>query len=157
MSYFKEKVLGIGLLISIVGVVVHFSYYFNYLPETTDLTGWANTAIYFNNIFSPIFLLISVILIYLTWKTSKIELADTKILLNKQIQEQKFKNEFDIFAGRIRNLAVTLSEQPDGFFKVCIIMNLLTHIGPKKYDALFEKSVPLIFLPLSMHRNTRLN
>ena len=59
------------LIIVIFGVFIHFSNYFDYKPASTDLAGWMNTAIYFNNVFSPILLLLSILLLYLTWNTSK--------------------------------------------------------------------------------------
>ena len=71
MKYFKEINLFILLGLLIAGVFTHFSSFFNYEPSSTDLVGWMNTAIYFNNVFTPVFLLISVVLLYWTWKDTR--------------------------------------------------------------------------------------
>ena len=76
------------LIIVIFGVFIHFSNYFDYKPASTDLAGWMNTAIYFNNVFSPILLLLSILLLYLTWNTSKKELQDSKYIFKKQLELQ---------------------------------------------------------------------
>lgn len=45
---------------------------------------WVNVAVYFNNALSPILLLATVILLFFTWRTSKLELADTRRILGSQ-------------------------------------------------------------------------
>lgn len=63
----------------------------------TPIENWLMTATYFNNLFSPIFLFISVLLLYRTWKYSKEalkaqkdELEATKLVLKEQTDTQNF-------------------------------------------------------------------
>jgi len=81
------------LVVVVVAVFVHFGSFFDYMPDSTDLEGWMNTAVYFNNVFSPFFLLLSVTLLYLTWITTKSELVETRKLLLNQMKSQE-KKEF---------------------------------------------------------------
>lgn len=84
----RDKFLFVGfltiLVVVVVTVFVHFGYFFDYTPSSTNLEGWMNTAIYFNNVFSPILLLLSILLLYLTWQTTKKELQDSKNIFTQQ-------------------------------------------------------------------------
>ncbi|ATG77655.1 hypothetical protein [Pseudoalteromonas sp. 1_2015MBL_MicDiv] len=63
----------------------------------TPLESWVATATYFNNVFSPILLFVSILLLYRTWKDSrsalelqKVELEETKLVLREQSDTQNF-------------------------------------------------------------------
>lgn len=63
----------------------------------TPIERWVATATYFSNVFSPILLFISILLLYRTWKDSKealevqkLELIETRIVLKEQSDTQSF-------------------------------------------------------------------
>jgi len=63
----------------------------------TPIERWVATATYFSNVFSPILLFVSILLLYRTWKDSKealevqkLELIETRIVLKKQSDTQSF-------------------------------------------------------------------
>lgn len=103
------------ILISLVigGVTYHFNLYFDYNPKNVSLEGWSNVAIYFNNALSPLLMLLSVILLFLTWRTSKLELEKTQLALNSQILLQKKKNDIDIIARQSKDLKEQFEKKYD--------------------------------------------
>ncbi|TVU86102.1 hypothetical protein FQP85_03225 [Pseudoalteromonas neustonica] len=80
----------------------------------TPIENWVATASYFNNVFSPILLFVSILLLYRTWKDSKealeiqkLELVETRIVLKEQSDTQSFsvlKEAFFQVIDRIDNL-----------------------------------------------------
>jgi hypothetical protein len=101
----------IGLVIG--GVTYHFNLYFDYNPKKVSLEGWSNVAIYFNNALTPLLMLLSVILLFLTWRTSKFELEKTQLALNSQILLQKKKNDIDIIARQSKDLKDQFEKKHD--------------------------------------------
>lgn len=77
MKYVKEICFIIILGLIIASVFIHFDKYFNYTPQDTTLDDWLKTASYFNNVLSPFLLLLSIILLFLTWRTTRSELKAT--------------------------------------------------------------------------------
>ncbi|KZY60864.1 hypothetical protein A3733_24520 [Pseudoalteromonas shioyasakiensis] len=149
VKYAKELII-VGLLVLIIaGIFIHFSVYFEYLPNTVTLDGWVKTASYFNNVLSPILLTISITLIYLTWATSRREFQDTKHLLTAQnsdlkaqIKEQEFKNEFDIFSNRMRSLASRINIPVNDQIKSFAYMSLITHLDEFDYKSKVGSWIP---------------
>lgn len=133
----------VTLFISFISIGYVFFEKFRFDLEA-PIENWVNTANYFNAVFTPPLLAVTSIFILLTWRTSKKELSSTKALLNRQIQELEFKNEFDIFSGRIKNLSYEINKAPEHQFKKFIYMNLLTYKGPSYYNPLFRVSIPEI-------------
>lgn len=63
----------------------------------TPIERWVATATYFSNVFSPILLFVSILLLYRTWKDSKealevqkLELIETRIVLKEQSDTQSY-------------------------------------------------------------------
>ncbi|CAM3686759.1 MULTISPECIES: hypothetical protein [Pseudoalteromonas] len=77
MKYIKESLFVVFLLLILGGVFLHFGRYFNYMPYDTTLDDWVKTASYFNNVITPFLVLMSIILLYLTWRTTRAELKST--------------------------------------------------------------------------------
>lgn len=68
----------IGFLIFVVFVMIVFTgVFFSYfdINLNTELKTWVETVTYFNNLFSPILLFITTLLIFMTWWVNKVELA----------------------------------------------------------------------------------
>lgn len=72
MDLNKEKVyqftIFIFLLFIVGGVAWHFSQFFDYKPYEMNLDNWEKTSSYFSNIFTPIFTLVTVLLLTLNLK-----------------------------------------------------------------------------------------
>ena len=55
-------------------------------------SAWNNTATIMNGLISPILALVSIVLLWMTWVTTKSEMKLTRNLLNLQLNEEKKKN-----------------------------------------------------------------
>ncbi|WP_128081040.1 hypothetical protein [Pseudoalteromonas sp. TB51] len=76
--------------------VIEFFSIFNF-NLNTPIERWVATATYFSNVFSPILLFVSILLLYRTWKDSKealevqkLELIETRIVLKEQSDTQSY-------------------------------------------------------------------
>ncbi|KPH64164.1 hypothetical protein, partial [Pseudoalteromonas porphyrae] len=88
-----------SIFIAIFGCAFFVYEFFNTFSFNlnTPIENWVATASYFNNVFSPILLFVSILLLYRTWKDSrsalelqKIELEETKLALREQSDTQNF-------------------------------------------------------------------
>jgi len=104
----NKAVIGYVLLILLLLFVLYVFYQFTLdFPEFTwnklnrtpkeTLNDWVNTASIVNGFLSPLLLLGSVILLWLTWQTSKKELFETKEQLNFQSTRDTLKIILDDF------------------------------------------------------------
>ncbi|ASM54114.1 hypothetical protein PNIG_a2053 [Pseudoalteromonas nigrifaciens] len=121
----------IAIVIATISSVISlglFFYRFGFDFSAT-ITDWINTATYFNNLLSPIFLFITILLLYWTWRDTKEaleiqsnelslqrrELKSNRSIHEKQLQTQKRKDDLDIFSRRIneldKNFVSVLSER----------------------------------------------
>lgn len=78
----------------------------------TPLENWIDTAVYFNNLLTPVLLLATVFLLYWTWKDTKTaldlqqqELSENRLLFKEQIENQKHKDSLDIYSRRVAELS----------------------------------------------------
>ncbi|MBS3796670.1 hypothetical protein [Pseudoalteromonas sp. BDTF-M6] len=74
-----------------VGTLVVFLLYFDINPSL-PMSDWVNTAVYFNNILSPVFLLITIFLVYFTYRDNKAELQGTRQLIKNQIEHANYES-----------------------------------------------------------------
>lgn len=110
----------IAIVIATISSVISlglFFYRFGFDFSAT-ITDWVNTATYFNNLLSPIFLFITILLLYWTWRDTKKaleiqskelslqrrELKSNRSIHEKQLQTQKLKDDLDIFYRRVSEL-----------------------------------------------------
>lgn len=123
MLYKKNK-KNYGALIAIVIATIssiislglfYLRFGFDFSAKITD---WVDTATYFNNLLSPIFLFITILLLYWTWRDTKValeiqskelalqrrELRSNRSIQEKHIKNQKLKDDLDIFSRRINEL-----------------------------------------------------
>lgn len=109
------KIIGSTTLILLLAFVVYafcqfgqdFPYFtWNIESNTSEkvLKDWKDTTSILNNFLSPIFLLLSVILLWLTWSTSKKELKETRQQLN-------FQSNRDSFMIIVNDLVETLNQE----------------------------------------------
>tara|TARA_B100000700_G_scaffold65172_1_gene71979 strand:+ start:1805 stop:2713 length:909 start_codon:yes stop_codon:yes gene_type:complete len=140
-----------GLLIIVIfGVFIHFSNYFDYKPASTDLAGWMNTAIYFNNVFSPILLLLSILLLYLTWHTSKKQLKESNTFLEEQIHNTNYISKREHLVVLLNSISKKYSEDVEfgsnfsEHVSEQILKGLMPKVvenDPKKYFGLDKKDL----------------
>lgn len=129
----KKKNYGaiIAILIATISSIISLGLYlyrfgFDFSAQIND---WINAATYFNNLLSPIFLFITILLLYWTWRDTKEaleiqskelslqrrELKSNRSIHEKQLQTQKRKDDLDIFSRRIteldKNFVSVLSER----------------------------------------------
>lgn len=76
-------------------------------------SAWNNTATIMNGLISPILALVSIVLLWMTWVTTKSEMKLTRNLLNLQLNEEKKKNSLEIFSRRINNLNDKINKKID--------------------------------------------
>jgi len=79
--------------------------------DNANFQDWVNVATYFNNLFSPLFLAVSSILIYKTWSTSKDmlqlskdELGKTYSSLKEQEKISRMQLDLNVFRNKLNNL-----------------------------------------------------
>lgn len=129
----KKKNYGaiIAIVIATISSIISLGLYlyrfgFDFSAQISD---WINTATYFNNLLSPIFLFITILLLYWTWRDTKEalevqskelslqrrELKSNRSIHERQLQTQKRKDDLDIFSRRIneldKNFVSVLSER----------------------------------------------
>jgi len=116
------KIIGYGLLILstlFIFFVIYkftkdfpiFTWDINNRSREEVLDHWKDTSSILNSLLSPILLLFSVVLLWLTWRTSKKELEETKSLLKSQNINQKFKDDIDLYSRRVNTLSKKFEEQ----------------------------------------------
>jgi hypothetical protein len=76
-------------------------------------SAWNNTATIINGLISPILALVSIVLLWMTWVTTKSEMKLTRRLLDIQLIEEKKKNSLEIFSRRINNLNDKINKKID--------------------------------------------
>lgn len=81
--------------------------------RSNTLSAWNNTATIMNGLISPILALVSIVLLWMTWVTTKSEMKLTRNLLNLQLNEEKKKNSLEIFSRRINNLNDKINKKID--------------------------------------------
>jgi hypothetical protein len=121
---YKRNKKNYGALIAIViatisSIISLGLFYFRFgFDFSAKITEWVNTATYFNNLLSPIFLFITILLLYWTWRDTKEaleiqskelalqrrELKSNRSIQEKQLKNQKLKDDLDIFSRRINEL-----------------------------------------------------
>lgn len=149
----KKKNYGaiIAIVIATISSIISLGLYlyrfgFDFSAQISD---WINTATYFNNLLSPIFLFITILLLYWTWRDTKeaLEIQSKELSLqrrelrrNRSIQErqlktQKLKDDLDIFARRVNDLNIKFHEENRKILKASenTISNLV-HITSKAFD-----------------------
>lgn len=80
-NYFPIVVVATAIIVGAIALLIFYQR-FDYNTET-PIENWVNTAVYFNNLLSPIFLFITILLLYWTWK-------DTKSGLQQQNNDNNF-------------------------------------------------------------------
>ncbi len=110
-------VLGLTLL-AIAGVIITYSIHFPYftweIPKNLTehhAANWSTTASIINGLLTPILLLASVILIWLTWISSKKEFQKNNNTLENQIKSQSMRDDLSIFARRTSQLNERFTEK----------------------------------------------
>jgi hypothetical protein len=109
------KIIGITSLILLLAFVIYaffqFGQDFPYFtwniennPSEKILKDWKDTTSILNNFLSPVFLLLSVILLWLTWRTTKKQLKQTEISLNNQMMNQEKSEQLSIVSRQARTL-----------------------------------------------------
>ncbi|WP_335991100.1 hypothetical protein [Pseudoalteromonas sp. CH_XMU1449-3] len=88
-----------SVIISLLFFYLRFDFHFD-----APLKNWIDTATYFNNLLSPIFLFITIFLLYLTWK-------DTKLGLEQQNYDNNFHILMDSTSTYLDDLKRKLNKQ----------------------------------------------
>ena len=141
----------IAIVIATISSVISlglFFYRFGFDFSAT-ITDWVNTATYFNNLLSPIFLFITILLLYWTWRDTKEaleiqsnelsaqrqELRRNRSIQKRQLKTQKLKDDLDIFSRRVNDLNIKFNEENRKILKASenTIKNLV-HITSKAFD-----------------------
>ncbi|MBB1404847.1 hypothetical protein H5079_04385 [Pseudoalteromonas sp. SG44-5] len=104
----KIYVASLSLIFFII--LVFFFYQFNF-NLNTPIENWVNTASYFNGILTPPLLAITSVLIFLTWRTSKSELEETKLALREQSDTQNFSVIKDAVFEIANEIKVTMQKE----------------------------------------------
>lgn len=125
----------------IIGII--FINRFSFDPDA-PMKDWVDTATYFNNAFSPLLLFVSLLLLYRTWKDSKIalelqreELNKNSELFERQVSSQELKDNLEIFSRRITNIdkkfSSFLSDKDIGNVLPDVLNLLIAHEYLEKY------------------------
>ena len=96
------------ILIVSLYVTIIFYYFKNFGFDLTNsnFTVWVETAGLFNNLLQPFLLLASVILLFLTWKTTRKELKETREIMKRQ----SYHEELVLFEKKIDTINELLDE-----------------------------------------------
>ncbi|WP_257325960.1 hypothetical protein [Pseudoalteromonas rhizosphaerae] len=122
----------VTILLGIFAVVVFFFFIRFSFNLETPINNWVDTASYFNGILTPPLLAITSILIFLTWKTSKLELKETRKILDKQLDLISTQNLtidrpflYQIFRGKLQRFDNILNStyDCDSFIELYIWVN----------------------------------
>ena len=109
-NYSAIIVVIIAAVTSLISLIIFYCRFgFNF---KAPIQSWVDGATYFNNLLSPIFLFITVLLLYWTWKDTKEalnlqqqELSENRLLFKEQIENQKHKDSLDIYSRRVTELS----------------------------------------------------
>jgi len=113
-------VIFVLLTLMILATFCFFVFRFG-LALNRSLEVWESTAVYFNNMLSPALMLISVILLYITWKTSKIELEETRRQIGQQERNRKSEFLYDKFLEKLSFVSeISLRKSPAYVEEVCL-------------------------------------
>ncbi|MBB1335849.1 MULTISPECIES: hypothetical protein [unclassified Pseudoalteromonas] len=85
-----KKGFDYGIIIAVIILCLFSSVSFFYFSRFSfslaePLNKWVDAATYFNNALNPVLLIVTIILLYRTWKTSKSELEETRNLVSTQL------------------------------------------------------------------------
>ncbi|AZZ98249.1 hypothetical protein [Pseudoalteromonas sp. R3] len=83
----KKTILVIVSILVMSASWIFFVFFdrYDYSPNTTGLKDWVDVAVYFNNILSPLFLLLTIILLLMTWSTNRKELKAMTEFQDRQL------------------------------------------------------------------------
>jgi len=79
-------------------------------PEQV-LNNWKDTSSILNSLLSPILLFFSVVLLWLTWRTSRTELSLTRNIIKEQLSNQRRKDDLDILSRQSLYLNEKMNEK----------------------------------------------
>lgn len=103
-DYFSKHRVGICIMLATLVCLSFIVVFFNFFPLNlnTPLEQWINSAVYFNNLFSPILLFITMLLLFLTWRDTKkaldIQMNDNEyMLVNQSVTESISKFQTGVF------------------------------------------------------------
>jgi len=99
------------LLVPCILFIVFLLFFYNDFPQYLGTEkSWINTAQVLNGFLTPILTIASIILLFLTWLTTKAELEDTKNTLNNQMILQMKRDELDVISRQSINLNQRFTE-----------------------------------------------
>jgi len=125
VKYLKEISLVILLGLLIGGVFFHFSHYFDYRPAQTNLDGWMNTAIYFNNVLTPVLTLITIGLLASNLKSMK----KANSLIHESNKLVINQNGLDLFVKQVQITRDKFLDNNLFSFKLDVCGKLLEAVG----------------------------
>ncbi|MDC3190409.1 hypothetical protein NQU96_11710 [Pseudoalteromonas elyakovii] len=158
------KFIGYVILFLLVLFVLHVFYQFTQdFPEFTwqkphrtskeVLDDWKNTASIVNGFLSPLLLLGSVILLWLTWRTSKKELLGTRLILSSQLKSINKKDHFDNISRKSMNLNNLFNKSyklKSGYDSPMIANQIVIEITKLQEDDIYKIYKSLGFDPYTM-------
>lgn len=104
LDYFSKHRVGICIMLATLVCLSFIVVFFNFFPLNlnTPLEQWINSAVYFNNLFSPVLLFITMLLLFLTWRDTKkaldIQVNDNEyMLVNQSVTESISKFQTGVF------------------------------------------------------------
>ncbi|MBG9993055.1 hypothetical protein HHE94_02040 [Pseudoalteromonas arctica] len=107
-NYTVITIVSISTVVSSI-FILFFFYRFNF-NLNTPIKNWIDTATYFNNLLSPLFLFVTIMLLYWTWR-------DTKNGLELQRQDSLYNSTIGIFSRYVNDyfikLEKPLSDEPE--------------------------------------------
>ncbi|MDP4488170.1 hypothetical protein QDG88_09470 [Pseudoalteromonas piscicida] len=131
------KMTRFAIFIFLCGLIIGFIYFekFDVDLNNTDFKTWVDVAVYFNNAFSPLLLFATVILLYMTWKTSDTELNQTREVLKSQTELLLF----DKIAENLRyitgEISTLLHQQDDISRTKASLRKIFDQLGGQKVTA----------------------
>ncbi|MCG7538016.1 hypothetical protein [Pseudoalteromonas sp. OF7H-1] len=139
------KMTRFAIFIFLCGLIIGFIYFekFDVDLNNTDFKTWVDVAVYFNNAFSPLLLFATVILLYMTWKTSDTELNQTREVLKSQTELLLF----DKFAENLRyitgEISTLLNQRDDINRTKANLREIFDQLGELKVTALNSPFIDL--------------
>lgn len=118
----KVSIFGYVILVMVFVVIAFILYLFyrdfpvaawdfnNKHPEDIR-NAWKDTSSIINGLITPILTFVSVVLIWMTWKTSKKEFKKNNTTLKNQIDSQSMRDDLSIFARRTSQLNERFTEK----------------------------------------------
>lgn len=130
----RVKVIGCGLVVIFLLFIAFLLFKFtqdfpiftwNISDRTPKqvLDSWKDTSSILNSLISPILLFFSVVLLWLTWRTSRSELIETRKVINKQLSNQRRKDDLDILSRQ----TLYLNDKMNKKLKIFDLYNISAH------------------------------